>query len=469
MIPALHSIAQFMTLRVLDSLLEGALVSVCAALLLWIVRRQSAGSRFVVLYSALVAIAILPVIRTGVTSLGWWSGARATPVTSFRPAITLPDSIALYFFAAWLLLSVWFLIGVVRAIWHLRILRRTCTPLSVESLDPVLRETFARYRAGRSVALCTSEEVRVPAALGLLKPSIVIPRWVMEELSIAELNQVLIHELAHLRRWDDWTNLAQQAIKAAFFFHPAVWWIEKKVALEREIACDDEVLAETASPRAYAECLAHLAERNFVQQSIALAQAALGRVRQTSLRLAQILDANRPSVNGRPWKTVVPLLSVVVVMCTVWSARLPRLIAFESNAPAVNTPAVSHVASHTVGNAAAVPESEETHGIVRASFTHSQARTITPKTAVTPARRSPEIREQAIAATSVPAPPPLDSAFRLASFEQDASQVTETVVLLIEDVQTSPSGVPVYQIQMWHVTVLRSKIPAVSPVPRKET
>ncbi len=121
----------------------------------------------------------------------------------------------------------------------------------------------------------------------------------MQELSPDELNQILLHELAHLRRWDDWTNLAQKIVKALFFFHPAVWWIEKQVSLEREMACDDAVLAETASPRAYAECLAHLAEKTLIQRSLALAQAALGKIRQTSLRVAQILDANRPTGNGR--------------------------------------------------------------------------------------------------------------------------------------------------------------------------
>ena len=109
-----------------------------------------------------------------------------------------------------------------------------------------------------------------------------IPDWALIELSSSELNQVVLHELAHLRRWDDWTNLAQQIIRALLFFHPAVWWIGKKAELEREMACDDAVLAETESPRAYAECLAHLAERSFVQRSLALAQAAIGRFHQTA-------------------------------------------------------------------------------------------------------------------------------------------------------------------------------------------
>ena len=117
----------------------------------------------------------------------------------------------------------------------------------------------------------------------------------MQELSADELNQIVLHELAHLRRRDDWTNLAQKMVKALFFFHPAVWWIEQKMSLEREMACDDAVMAETASPRAYAECLAHLAEKTLIQRGVALAQAALGRIRQTSLRVAQILDGNRSS------------------------------------------------------------------------------------------------------------------------------------------------------------------------------
>ncbi len=152
----------------------------------------------------------------------------------------------------------------------------------------------------------------------------------MQELSAAELNQIFLHELAHLRRRDDWTNLAQQFVRAIFFFHPAVWWIENNASLEREIACDDAVLAETASPRAYAECLAHLAERSFVQRSVALAQAAIGRIRQTSSRVARILDVNRAKSTQRNWKPAVSLVAAFSFACVVSVSRAPQLIAFES-------------------------------------------------------------------------------------------------------------------------------------------
>ncbi len=95
------------------------------------------------------------------------------------------------------------------------------------------------------------------------------------------------------------------------------------------MACDDAVLAETASPRAYAECLAHLAERSFVERSVALAQAALGKIHQTSLRVAQILDVNRPAGPAR--RPVVSLVAAFAIVCAAFAARSPKLIAFQEN------------------------------------------------------------------------------------------------------------------------------------------
>jgi len=99
-------------------------------------------------------------------------------------------------------------------------------------------------------------------ATGFFRPMIVIPAWALGELSTEELKVVLLHEAAHLERWDDWTNLTQKVLRALFFFHPVVWWLESKLALEREMACDDLVVAATSSPRAYAECLVSLAEKS---------------------------------------------------------------------------------------------------------------------------------------------------------------------------------------------------------------
>jgi hypothetical protein len=174
--------------------------------------------------------------------------------------------------------------------------------------------------------------VKVPTAIGFLKPVVVMPAWALQELSATELNSILIHELTHLRRRDDWTNLAQQVLKSLLFFHPAVWWIESKLALEREMACDDAVLAETANPRAYAQCLISVAEKSFIRRGLALAQAAVNRMRQTSQRVSQILDTNRSSVIP-VWKPALYSVAAFSIACLASLSQAPELVAFKDQAP----------------------------------------------------------------------------------------------------------------------------------------
>jgi hypothetical protein len=169
--------------------------------------------------------------------------------------------------------------------------------------------------------------------MGFFKPAIVIPRWTLNELTTTELNAVLLHEIAHLRRWDDWTNLAQRIVSALLFFHPAVWWIGRGLAREREMACDDFVLASTSDHRGYAQCLVSVAEKSFLRRSLALAQALAGRVHLTAQRVARILDAARPQgerpAAARIWK---PALGVIVLFASVCLISLPRtanLVAFD--------------------------------------------------------------------------------------------------------------------------------------------
>jgi bla regulator protein blaR1 len=216
--------------------------------------------------------------------------------------------------------------------WHLHRLRKSCVPVDVAALSPILRKTLAEFDSSRVVKLCTSDQLRVPTAIGFMEPLVVIPTWTMRELSEPELNPILLHELAHLRRRDDWTNLAQKILSALLFFHPAVWWIEKKLTLEREMACDDLVLAETTSPRAYAECLVAMAERSCLRRGSALAQAAVDRLRHVALRVSQILDVDRPHAT-RVWRPAPVLVTGVSLVCLVALSHAPtRLVSFENTA-----------------------------------------------------------------------------------------------------------------------------------------
>jgi len=346
-----------------------------------------------------------------------------------------------------------------RAVWHLHKLRESSIPVEVASLEPSVRETLRRKQTWRNIALCTSEHVRVPTAIGLVKPAIVMPRWVMQELSPAELNQIVLHELAHLRRWDDWTNLAQQVVKALFFFHPAVWWIERKVTLEREMACDDAVLEETASPRAYAECLTHLAERSFLQRSIALAQAAVGRLSQTSQRVAQILDVNRPKGAVRIWKPVASLIVGVGVLGSVWALKTPQLIAFQDSEPSREELATS------VPDQLSVPVTK-TALVQQEPSERKKPLEITGRLKRKPAHRSFEVAERQVASRSEDA---AGNMVHLSSLRSASVPVAETVLVVIDRRQISSSGSQIYHVQLWQMIVLHAQSDLGNKVPSKKT
>lgn len=447
--PALQAAAHTVTRRVIQSLVEGSLIGLFAAgvLRLW---RCNAGTRFAVWFASLLAIAAVPALT------GEWL-TRVPSVSQSHALLTLPDSWAIYVLSGWAILSTWFLLGLGRSLWHLRSLRKSCVEINRESLDVNIQRTLQTQGSGRAVVLCTSKMVKVPTAIGLMKPAVVLPEWVMGELSADELNQVLLHELAHLRRWDDWTNLAQQLVKAIFFFHPLVWWIEKNAALEREMACDDAVLAETGSPHRYAECLTHLAEKSFVQRSVALAQAALGKLRQTTLRVSRILDPQRPSQN-RVMKPAVTLVAMFAVGCGVWTTRTSQLIAFQDGTTAGQmTSDASQAASTRSAPARVIP----------ASLRSPEVRVIPAKLDLDKQHPVALKNHQPRYSNSVAPRPRRNSLVQLASAHTAAVPIEQTVFVLIED--SPEAGVERYQVQMWRVMVLRTVAnPAATQISHKE-
>jgi Zn-dependent protease with chaperone function len=450
-IPAsqLQVIASYSSLRLIDSMIEGLLLCLFAALLLRLMRRQDAATRFAIAFSALLAIALLPLTRSFFPPNAAFSGT---------PSFVVPESWALYLFSGWAVIAILLLARVSKSVWQLHKLRSACVPIDPAGIDPVIIDTLRRKRTRRSVTLCTSKRVRVPTALGLVKPAIVIPRWVMQDLSAAELNQVVLHELAHLRRWDDWTNLAQQIVKALFFFHPAVWWIERKISLEREIACDDAVLTETESPRAYAQCLAHLAERSFVQRGIALAQALVGRIAQTSQRVARILDMNRPKGSSRIWKPAISAMAGVAMLCSVWLVKTPELVGFEGSkaSPPEFAGSLPQPVSAPVINA----------GLIQHSKSQSpNTQGMRAKISSRPAQRKTPVREPQLAVQTQNSGGPV----HLTSLMSSPVPVSETLFVFIENGQISSSDAQVYRIQMWHVVILRAADAVDSKTPSKKT
>src|SRR5215471_4559129 len=135
MAAAFQAIAQVLSLRVIDSLVEGTLICVFAALLFRVAGQKNAGSRFLFWFSTLVAIAAVPMI--GRCSHGVVNGAT-------RSAITLPESFASYVLCAWAIVSAWYLLGIARGLWQIHEIRKTCILLDDSTLNSLLRETLMR-------------------------------------------------------------------------------------------------------------------------------------------------------------------------------------------------------------------------------------------------------------------------------------------------------------------------------------
>jgi len=304
-----------------NTIAEGMALAGLSWVALRLFRGRSAVIRFTVWFSTLLAVVSLPLLVRNNSTVSWR-----------KPELELSSVWAKDFFIAWAAIASVLLLRLGGSLWHVRRLRRECREIDPRE-HPDLVETVRRNVIGREVALLVSDEIRVPTALGFFRPAVVLPVWALRELSSEELKVILLHEMAHLRRWDDWTNLAQKILKALFFFHPAVWWIEGRLTLEREMACDDIVLQQTANPAGYAASLVSIAEKAFAEKTrlrraLVLAQGALGRMRQNALRIAQILDSGRSRRNAG-WRTAVAPVAAIVAVAFTAVPYVPQLISFQ--------------------------------------------------------------------------------------------------------------------------------------------
>jgi bla regulator protein blaR1 len=302
----MNPMAQTALEHVLNTLPEGLLLAACAWLLLRLLPRQNSGTRFAIWLVALAGV-------TGLPFLGAFRTGAAFLLPQAHPEITLSPLWAAVFLLLWAPISLLALARVAAGLWQVRRIRRSCREVRVADLDPALREPFADVK--RPVRLLASDQARVPAAMGFRHPVVVLPAWSLRDLPVDQLRHILIHELAHIRRHDDWTNLVQKIARAVFFFHPAVWWIDARLSLEREMACDEAVLAATGNPRAYAGCLIDLLERGCARRGWTMAQAAVARARDASLRIARILQESRPA-STRVGRKALGLAAGVSLACS---------------------------------------------------------------------------------------------------------------------------------------------------------
>ncbi len=269
---------------------QGMLVGLITGGVLTLLERRKASTRYAVAAGSLLLMAALPII-TALQLAAIQDGSRyEVPASAVRspgntvitpPSPAPPGTVAMQTFGASLLpwiLRLWLAGVALLAMYHLggwslaRRLSRYGQPVSAAA-TALAQDLRARLGIRRWVTLLESSAVSVPMVIGWLRPVVLVPASALTGLSPAQLEAILAHELAHVRRHDYLVNLFQTVVETLLFYHPAVWWVSSQVRSERENCCDDLAVAVCGDRLSYARALVDLED---LRTSPRLALAASG-------------------------------------------------------------------------------------------------------------------------------------------------------------------------------------------------
>jgi uncharacterized protein YjbI with pentapeptide repeats/beta-lactamase regulating signal transducer with metallopeptidase domain len=275
--------------------------------------------------------------------------------------------------AAWALGALIGFIGLVTSVVRVRGLKRRSSPLDGTLPDEL--PWLTEIGPGREIYLRLSYETETPVAIGFGRPVILIPTELATAAGLSAIEPLILHEHAHLRRYDDWTNLAQRSIERLFWFNPIVWFVGRRIALEREIASDDAVVEKTGEAHQYATSLWKLAREMRMPEHAVVAPGALLTRKQISVRIEQLLDANRARRHGSPLAAAgIAVAAVLAVGLVGTSAPAVELPAPPAQLAASALPAWTEGGSPPAGSASVkgAPKHATQHALRRTQYANTR-------------------------------------------------------------------------------------------------
>jgi beta-lactamase regulating signal transducer with metallopeptidase domain len=298
-------------LAILNTLWQSAAIAALVWLVLRLARGTNAATRHSLWWVVLAVAVLLPAVPARRSHDPAPSPARfvrthdtdafAIPVGPRQPVEPAPRPRSVQLPSGdWpsIVLSLWAFVCLfqfARIAWsyrRLRILKRDARPA-----DAALLHNFDAWVLAcgirRPVRLLISSAIASPIAVGFRRPAILLPEPLLSEFQDDELDHVLLHELAHIARRDDWTNLAARLAGGLFAFHPVALWLVRQIDRERELACDDWVVSMTGAPRPYASCLTRLFELCHPRNRLVLASGMASRASHLGERVERLLRARQ--------------------------------------------------------------------------------------------------------------------------------------------------------------------------------
>jgi TonB family protein len=261
---------------------QGAIVGVSLSLALFGLRRRSPNSRYIISCVALAVLALMPLVTTWLLysrPAPARSGAAAANVSQVISAAAAPLQFRQTLWLNWLrvwALQLWsvgvlmFSMRLILGYKHTFTLRRRGSPAG-ESVIGVVTRLTKIMGVQRKVRALMSSMVESPSVVGWLRPVILLPPATLMGLTSLQLEAIIAHEIAHIRRYDYLVNMVQMLVETLLFYHPAVWWTSKRMRLERELCCDDLAVRFCGNPLRYAKALTRLERLRLSTPNVAMA------------------------------------------------------------------------------------------------------------------------------------------------------------------------------------------------------
>ena len=314
-IQGIEGVSRLVSNWFVSGLWQGVVLAVGVGICLRLVPRTTAAVRFAIWTAVFAVLAVLPTVHAySLNSGNGIAGQAALVHVDVRWSFAIA--------AVWLIVSLVRGVKLAMSAVRLRGIWKRAVP--VEGCEEVL--SAAGFRG---VELCTSSDVDRPSVIGFFSPRILIPEELFARLTTAEFGQIVLHEVGHLRRADDWINLFQKLSLVVFPLNPVLIWIERRLCLERELACDDDVLRLTKAPKAYATCLTNLAEQRLGRRATALSLGVWEKRSELARRVHSILRGGE-GMGRTQARVVMGVLVVALLSGSAELARCPEFVSFSS-------------------------------------------------------------------------------------------------------------------------------------------
>jgi len=204
--------------------------------------------------------------------------------------------------------------------WYtLRRLRTVGVSAVAEQVTEMTNKLALRLRMRPLVTVLNSTLTKTPLVVGYVRPVLLLPLELVTQLRVVELESILAHELAHIRRHDFLVNLWQVLLETIFFYHPAVWIISRRLRAERENCCDDLALSIVGDPVGYGRALLHVEELRGAAPLLVMG-ANGGSLHTRIQRLFEQSSSSKNSAGLLSGVILPSLILITVIVCCTWGA-----------------------------------------------------------------------------------------------------------------------------------------------------